>query len=605
VKSLGEILFALIFVILSCSAIKAQKTSAPRDSMNIRNPDSTQIVIDTETVPAVIRSRAQELSVLYPLGNFPREETANAGFWARNTGPQYGEVFYSNQFRIYSRFRPSVPLRYYPEHAITHFHFSGDDSVKYPLRLHMLQRQEEPKVNVVYKKGDFALGALSVAMAVDVTDKTHLHLGRESENYVGLYGIDNIDAERYYLAAWHQLSDSTQFIYNTFYSKDRTNWVGGYPNLQKYGSESTSWYQNFLQWKTQRGRTSLDFGLHLGSQRLWLSSERVNENPTELQRGVWFSVDKMISNHLSAGIRYVGEEYRLSGIKVSGASEMRHQMSGELQFENKFFTLEAEAGGRYRSVQNTANDLFGNVKLSFAFAQHSVLGAELKQEVRYTPWQWSLQKNLFVNPFPLNKSTPVTDMSGFLEWQPLQWISLQAAGGTTSFSDWYTLEYLQPAARTDSLLSITRYNGHFSHFNVEVTIKPLKSAEAGIRYDLFPDLNQPLPEIWSQQYVSGWLHAEQFFFKNNLLLHLYSEGGYFTDRQTVGWNPMLQSLTRYPLFRQPQDLGFVHLYFAGEIGPFTLGLSFYNLLHYNLQYAVDQRPQTNIFYLSVRWQFWE
>lgn len=600
-----KIIQCVMVVLFFLNNVEAQSISSSADSMNIRNPDSTQIVIDTETVPAVIRSRNQELTVLYPLGNFPREETANAGFWARTIGPQYGEVFFAGQFGMSSRFRPSVPLRYFPEHAITQFHFSGDDSVNYPLRLHILQRQAEPKVNVVYKKGDFALGALSVAMAVDVTEKTHLHLGRESESYVGQYGIDNIDAERYHLAAYHQLSDSTQFVYKTFYSKDRTNWGGGYPNLQKYGSESTSWYQNFIQWKTQFNGTQFDYGLHLGSQRLWLSGQRATGQPNELQRGGWFRAHRIISKQLSAGIRYEGEDYLLSGDKMSDVAEMRHQVSGDLQFDSKNLTLEALAGGRYRSVPNTANDLFGKVKLSFAFAQHSIIGGEFKREIRYLPWQWALQSNLFSGTPPLNKSTPVNDLAGFIRWKPLRGLTFIARGGRLSFKDWYTLEYLQPAARTDSLLSVAPYSGSFSHFDVEVKIKPLKSAEAGVRYDLFPDLNQPLPEIWSQQSVTGWLHAERFFFKNNLLLHLYTEGGYFTDRQAVGWNPVLQSLTRYPLFRQPQDLGFVHLYFAGEVGPFTLGLSFYNLLHYNLQYAVDQRPQTNIFYLSVRWQFWD
>ncbi len=593
-------------IILALTLIAFSKTVAnPSDSLNVRNPDSTQITIDTETVPAVIRSRRQELSVLYPLGNFPREETANSGYWAQTVGPQYGQSFFAGQFKIYSRFRPEVPLRYFPEHALTDFHFAGEDSVHYPLRMFILHRNQEPMVNVVYKKGDYALGALSASIALDITKKTHVHLARESESYVGLYGIDNINAERYYLAAYHQVSDRTRFVYNTFYSKDRTNWVGGYPNLQKYGTESTSWYQNFLEWKTQLDSTTLDYGLHLGSQRLWFSGLNLDDKPAELQRGLWLQAQRSIGQQFSAGIRYEGTQFVLSGNQISEMSEVWHELSGNLEYENSIMSINATAGLRHRTISGSANDIYGNLKLTIPLKAGFTFGGAIEQQVRYLPWQWASSNDLIAKPAPEKSATPVTSMIGFAHWQPSQWLVLKVSGGQYSFKNWYSLQYLEPGARTDSTLTLTKYNGHFSHLNAEVEIKPFQWIGAGLRYDVFPNLNQPLPEIWSQQFIAGWLHAERYFFKDNLLLHMYTETGYFTDRQPVGWNPMLQSLTLYPLFRQPQDLGFLHLYFAGEVGPFTLGLSFYNLLSQNLQYALDQRPQTNIFYLSVRWQFWD
>jgi hypothetical protein len=100
--------------------------------------------------------------------------------------------------------------------------------------------------------------------------------------------------------------------------------------------------------------------------------------------------------------------------------------------------------------------------------------------------------------------------------------------------------------------------------------------------------------------------VRRFFFNNNLLAHMFVEGGLFLQRQFTGWNPALQSLTRYPqsnLSLNPTN--YIHVQFIGEIGPFTITTSFYNALGTNIAYAVDQRPHSTLFFLGVRWQLWE
>lgn len=578
---------------------------AQSDSLNIRKADSTDIVIDYETVPVVIRSRMQELSVLYPLGVFPREETAESGFWQREVGPQYGRVFYADDMPIKSRYRPAVPLRYFPQHAITGFHFAGDDSMRYLLRTYTLRRNEEPKVNVVYKKGDYALGALSVALAVDVTENTHLHLFRESEGYVGQYGIDGIETERYGISAFHDINDSTRFTYSTYYTKDKIGWVAFYLNAVPYGSESSSWYENFLRWSTNRNGLNLDFGLKLGSQRLWFSGQNWNNQPTSLQRGLWLSATKSLGERLSAGLRYELTNYDLSSDADGHLYEFWHTVTGNLEYNFSGLRWSNSATIRKRSGNQNGTEVFGKTKVVYSLPEQLQLTAELNREIRYAPWQWSFADRWINAPINGFSATDVTSFKGEVNWKPLHWLSLQGTGEHLEYSNWYTLQYEMPAARLDSTLSVGRHTGRLDHLSASLEINPFDWVAAGARYNIYPDLNQPLPEIWSQQHVTGWIHIQRYFFKNNLLLHLFGEAGYYTDRQPVGWHPMLQSITMYPLFSTRPDLGYGHAYIAGEVGPFTLGLSFYNVLNYNLQYAIDQRSQTNIFYLSVRWQFWD
>ncbi|MEJ2052149.1 MAG: hypothetical protein P8Y60_20345, partial [Calditrichota bacterium] len=86
---------------------------------------------------------------------------------------------------------------------------------------------------------------------------------------------------------------------------------------------------------------------------------------------------------------------------------------------------------------------------------------------------------------------------------------------------------------------------------------------------------------------------------------VYAEGGGLFSRQPVGWQPILQSLVYYPRIERLNPGFFMHLALIGEIGPFTISASFYNMVAYNLRYAINQRGQVPMFFLAVRWQFWD
>ena len=87
---------------------------------------------------------------------------------------------------------------------------------------------------------------------------------------------------------------------------------------------------------------------------------------------------------------------------------------------------------------------------------------------------------------------------------------------------------------------------------------------------------------------------------------MFLEGGLFLQRNFTGWNPALQSLTRYPAEGLSLDpTNYLHVQFIGEIGPFTITSSFYNVFGTNIAYAVDQRPHSTLFFLGVRWQLWD
>ncbi len=126
----------------------------------------------------------------------------------------------------------------------------------------------------------------------------------------------------------------------------------------------------------------------------------------------------------------------------------------------------------------------------------------------------------------------------------------------------------------------------------------------GSQYVSYPGMSQVLPELWSRQSVTNWLHVQRYFFQNNLLLHLYTENSIYLSRQPSGWSPSVQSITYYPNFAAPPLSANIHLYLIGEVGPFTISTSFYNIVAYQLRYALDQRAHFPIFFLGVRWQFW-
>ena len=123
--------FALLAVMQMFSM--APLLSQDTDSLHVRLPDSTNIVMDTETVPASVRSRGHQLVANIPLGFIPRDETGLTGFWQTDLLPQYFNAFTIQGFEIRSRLRPEVPLRYVPQHSLISFSFYDNFELDYPL----------------------------------------------------------------------------------------------------------------------------------------------------------------------------------------------------------------------------------------------------------------------------------------------------------------------------------------------------------------------------------------------------------------------------------------------------------------------------------------
>lgn len=578
----------------------------PADSLHIRQADSTRVVLDTETVPAAIRSRMHELTVLHPPGFFPREETASTGFWESRMAPQYGTTLQVYDHEIRTRLRPAVPLRYLVEHAIAGIRFDLWPEEHYPLRTHILERKEEPVVNVVYKKGDFGLSALSVDAATDLSPATHLHLAREGERYAGLYGVDGIRNERYYLALHHQISDSTTLFYSTFYARDNLGWTDAVPDVQVLGSESSSWYHHLMEWRTTGDRITARAGLNLGSQRLWLTRTGEQQELMELQRGGWLALGLPAGRRLQGDLTYRFDLFQMQ----SAASQLTSEPWHRLTFTPGYAGTSWQVNGRAevlarRSPAGWQRFFLPGLRAVWQPLSRVSLRAGYRRTVRFPAWQWTQSDTYLQNAGDIGAATHLRRGEVGIHYAPVDWGSVEVSAEYLWFRDWYRLTQQAALGVVDGALSAEKFTGHFPGGHARLTLHPWSWLAAGGRYDLYPSLPVPLPEVWSRQMVTGWLHVQRFFFQHNLLAHVYAEGGALLSRLSTGWQPILQSVVYYPRVQHPGPAFFAHLYFIGEVGPFTISASFYNSLAYNLRYAVDQRPQSPLFFLSVRWQFWD
>ena len=573
-------------------------------SLHVRDPDSTNIIHDTETVPVAIRSRAHELTVLNPLGFFPREESATAGYWSTSMGTQYGQPVSIHNLEVRTRLRSQIPLRYFPEHSLAGFSLSPVDSTGYPLKTLMLERQQEPMVNLVYKEGDYGLGAVSVGVATDITEKTHLHLSRESESYIGRYAIDGIEIERYSLEIHHRISDSTRFLYNTLFSKDRNNWTYATPTPARFGGESSSWYKHSLRWNTSTHHGLWDYGIRLGSMRLWLNRSPAQQQLTEIQRGGWLGYRHEFSSTVQVSGTYNFLQFGLDNEGTSKVQENWHKFIMNSQWDLNALRIELNA--QLLGVDRNNWDLYVLPEFNgeYRITDWLSVNGKVASTVSYAPYQWEVTPERVDSLSGIHRPTRDQMFSGGIQFDPFAALSIKAGFQRHSYSNWHRLTYNMPGARTDSTLTHTTLTGQITGLTASADLALLDWITAGLRYDVYPEIRHILPELWSRQAAVSWLHAQRYFFKNNLLLHIYCEGGTYLSREPMGWNPMFQTVTYYPLFEPPPQTSYLHLIFVGDIGPFSISTSFYNALGENLIYAIDQRPQVQIFYLGVGWQLW-
>ncbi len=593
----------ILFAILALAPIRIRAQSV--DSLHIREPDSTQIILDTETVPIAIRSRLHELMIMHPPGFFPREETGNTGFWQGVTGPQYGNVIYIQNHRIRTRLRPTIPSRYFPEHAIIGFRFREDGQLQYPLRTHILEKGEEPLVNVAYKKGDYALNDLSISLAADITEQTHLHLAREGEGYVGPYALEGLENERYYAAVHHQVSDSTIFFYNTFYTRDQLNWTTALPNMQQIGDEFSSWYYNQLEWRTTHHLGTLYGGLNLGSHRLWLNRTAGTTQLMEVQRGGWIGARASLGGLLLSELFYRYNIFQHQSETTPRTDEHWHHLRFRAYYQGSNVNLEAGATqiGLNR-VSRWDLLLLPEFRISYSWWDILTVTGRYRREVSAPPRQWSYGENPLLERNGRPALTRLDRLQAGVEFQVTDWSSLQFIAEHIRFQDWYTLIHASSAGDAGTSLMARQSAGRLIGLHSRVGIDPFPWLSLGSQYISYPQMTQVVPELWSRQSVTSWLHLQRYLFQNNLLLHLYVENGMYFSRQPSGWSPAIQSITYYPGLAAPAASACIHLYLIGEVGPFTLSTSFYNILAYQLRYALDQRAHFPVFFLGVRWQFW-
>jgi len=594
----------LVVLVILSGVTGTESYGGSLDSLHIRDRDSTKIIIDTETVPAAIRSRGHQLSVLFPLGFMPREESGSAGFWQTEIRPQYANEVFVHESRMTTRLRPEIPLRYLPRHSLAGIRLFPGDSITFPLRSYYLRRRAEPMVNLVYKEGDYGLSALSIGLAANITRDTHLHLAREGTGYVGQYGIDGLETENYYLGIHHKVSEQTRFRYSTFYTKDRNNWTYATPAPGRLGSESTSWYQHFLYWNSKYGNSEWDYGLRLGSQRLWLNQSAGRQRLTELQRGAWLRYHRGFGENLAISAEYNGTEHQLEITADKIDTEMWHRIQVGINYSNDFVQIEANPQLLEINRDETASHFLGDATATVRPFPWISLNGMYKVEVFAAPYQWRKSPNRVNTQGSISRLTQFRKTLFDVRLKPTDGITFSGGATMNAYTDWHRLTYRMNAARTDSILTHEALSGEFTGLYAGFEMRAFDWLHLGTRYDVYPSVTQELPELWSRQAATGWIEVQRFFFNNNLLFHTYAEGGIILSRQPVGWHPVLQSLTLYSRFDNPSGQSFVHLGLIGDVGPFTISTSFYNLLGNNLTYAIDQRTQTQVFYLGIRWQLW-
>jgi hypothetical protein len=236
------------------------------------------------------------------------------------------------------------------------------------------------------------------------------------------------------------------------------------------------------------------------------------------------------------------------------------------------------------------------------------LTGESEYQVGVPPWSWMQLSEYVINPEEGSGETLSQRLRADLQWQPASWLTLKAGGRQYNFQEYHSLVYRNPSgiSVTDSSVNIQISDEELLAATGTVAIRPAEwFSMGGTSMHILSETNS-FAEAWANHSMNGWLHVRRFFFNNNLLAHMFVEGGLFLQRQFTGWNPALQSLTRYPqsnLSLNPTN--YIHVQFIGEIGPFTITTSFYNALGTNIAYAVDQRPHSTLFFLGVRWQLWE
>jgi len=567
------------------------------DSLHVRNPDSTHIVLDKETVPAAVRSRMHELSVIHPPGFFPREESAKTGFWQPVAGPQYQRHLFLRDHPMVTRLRPGLPLRYFPEHALAGLRFSQTDTTGFPLRTHILERQEEPMVNVAVRKGDYALNDLSVSLATDLSESTHLHLSRENKRYAGVYGTEGLNLEGYYIGVQHQLPDSSQFFYDTFYAKDNLAWT---ESIQQTGSEHSSWYYHRLEWQTAGPAVNINAGMNIGSHRLWMNESTLGTEDTEFQRGGWINLGVPLINTLQIGASYRFSQFQLQTANYPTRTEWWHRISLHSQAQIAGIKLngEVEFLGIYEGPDQ---EFYALPKLSATMSpfEWMTLKGDYTHNIATPPWQWQTGDSSIANIGIFDRYTEVRRGEASVLFHPFTWGNAEFSLESIQYQHWYTL--LDP--ENSSILNAESNSGSLLGWHMRLRVEPLQWISLGTAYNSYPQMSQPLPGIWSRQMITSWLHVQHYFFQRNLLLHLYAENGFYLSRQPVGWDPTLQSLTYYPGFGEPSGQYYLHFYVIGEIGSFTISGSFYNILS-EIEYAVNQRLQYPVFFLGVRWQFW-
>jgi len=596
-------LLATACTILTVSPIPVRTQSI--DSLHVRDPDSTRIILDTETVPIAIRSRLHELTIINPPGFLPREETGNTGFWQVNTSPQYDNALYVQNHQVRTRLRPTVPSRYFPEHAIIGFRFREDGQLRYPLRTHILERGEEPLVNVAYKKGDYAMNDLSISLATDLTEQTHLHLTREGEGYVGPYAMDGLENERYYISLHHQVGDSTMFLYNTFYTRDHLNWTTALPNIQKIGNEFSSWYYNQLEWQTTHHLGTMHGGLNLGSHRLWLNRTGGSTQLMELQRGGWLGARTSLFESLQTEVLYRFNVFQTQSETTPRDDEYWHRLRFRTGYQRSKINLEGEADllGLSRYPQWEIH-LEPKVRFSYTLWPFLTLTGGYQRDFSAPPRQWSYGEDPLLETGGTPALTQLDRWQVGIELHATDWSSLRLTAEHLQFQDWYTLIHSPSAGESGTSPAANPVDGQLTGLHLRAGIHPMPWLALGSQYVSYPGMSQVLPELWSRQSVTNWLHVQRYFFQNNLLLHLYAENSIYLSRQPSGWSPSIQSITYYPNFAAPPLSANIHLYLIGEVGPFTISTSFYNIVAYQLRYALDQRAHFPIFFLGVRWQFW-
>jgi len=307
---------------------------------------------------------------------------------------------------------------------------------------------------------------------------------------------------------------------------------------------------------------------------------------------------------LGLDVSYHITKYNFDNISTPQFSEQWHTLHGVLRFHRKYVV--AEAGGNliYRNAYSTLIAFEPQVVLRFIPIRAISIFGKYSGEHNVPPWQWTRSFSRITNPGSLTGESSLTKLTGGVQLQPWKWLVLTSEFIQTGYQDWYRLTYTSPIAQFDSSLTVQRLNGSGDQWASALVVHGGDWFDLGAKYSLYPGWTDIVPELWSRQQMSGWTHIQRYFFRDNLLVHVYVEGGMYMSREPVGWDPMLQSLTYYPLRTLPADLYYAHLLFAGEIGPFTISTSFYNFMGNNMIFAIDQRPQTELFYLGVRWQFW-